>query len=60
MGCIKTITNGVESVEKGTPLCFVGIGVPLMYTSTFEVPLDQATFSSHHNLDLTFVYSENG
>ena len=60
MGHLKSVTTGAKSDQKGSRFCFIGIGVPLMFSSTFEVPLDQGTFSSHHSLDLSFMYCENG
>lgn len=41
--------------EEQVPLFMVAIGVPLMFSSTFEVPLDRATFTSRHNLDMNFL-----
>ena len=49
---IKVSESGEE--EK-VPLFMVAIGVPLMFTSTFEVPLDRATFKSRHSLDMNFL-----
>lgn len=59
MGRLKSVITGAQSDKEGSHCCFIGIGVPLMFNSTFEVPLDQATFSSHHSLDFSFQYSEN-
>ena len=41
--------------EEQVPMFLVGIGVPLMFSSTFEVPLDRATFTSRHSLDMNFL-----
>lgn len=63
MGCLKIAAGEDEDArdcKKSRPLVFVGIGVPLMFTPTFEVPLDRCTFSSHHALDLKFIYCEEG
>lgn len=49
---IRVSENGEE--EK-VPMFLVGIGVPLMFSSTFEVPLDRATFTSRHSLDMNFL-----
>ncbi|XP_028393358.1 hypoxia-inducible factor 1-alpha-like isoform X2 [Dendronephthya gigantea] len=61
MGCLKlwSPSNASDS-KKCQPFCFVGIGVPLMFSPTFEVPLDRCTFTSHHALDLKFLYCEEG
>ena len=62
MGCLKlwSPSNGSTSSKKFQPYCFVGIGVPLMFSPTFEVPLDRCTFTSHHALDMKFIYCEDG
>ena len=60
MGCMKAFANVGVGRESKPNLCFVGIGVPLMFTPTFEVPLDRCTFSSRHTLDLNFIYCEDG
>jgi len=41
--------------EEKVPMFMVAIGVPLMFSSTFEVPLDRATFTSRHSLDMNFL-----
>ena len=48
-----TVTESGE--EECVPLFMVAIGVPLMFSSTFEVPLDRATFTSRHSLDMNFL-----
>ena len=55
-GCMKMSVKVSESgEEEKVPLFMVAIGVPLMFTSTFEVPLDRATFTSRHSLDMKFL-----
>lgn len=55
-GCMKMTVRVSESgEEEQVPLFMVAIGVPLMFSSTFEVPLDRATFTSRHNLDMNFL-----
>lgn len=55
-GCMKMTLRVSESgEEEQVPLFMVAIGVPLMFSSTFEVPLDRATFTSRHNLDMNFL-----
>ena len=49
---IRVSENGEE---EQVPMFLVGIGVPLMFSSTFEVPLDRATFTSRHSLDMNFL-----
>ncbi|XP_046859556.1 hypoxia-inducible factor 1-alpha-like isoform X2 [Xenia sp. Carnegie-2017] len=61
MGCIKFwLPSTVNGSMKTKSSCFVGIGVPLMFSPTFEVPLDRCTFTSHHSLDLKFIFCEEG
>lgn len=61
MGCLKLWSPSTAgNNKKCQPFCFVGIGVPLMFSPTFEVPLDRCTFTSHHALDLKFIYCEDG
>ena len=55
-GCMKMSTKVSETgEEEQIPLFMVAVGVPLMFSSTFEVPLDRATFTSRHNLDMNFL-----
>lgn len=55
-GCMKMSVKVSDSgEEEKVPLFMVAIGVPLMFTSTFEVPLDRATFTSRHSLDMKFL-----
>ena len=55
-GCMKMSVRVSESgEEEKVPMFMVAIGVPLMFTSTFEVPLDRATFTSRHSLDMNFL-----
>lgn len=55
-GCMKTLVKTSDKGEKETvPLFMVAIAVPLMCSSTFEVPLDRATFTSRHSLDMNFL-----
>ena len=49
---VRVLENGEE---EQVPMFLVGIGVPLMFSSTFEVPLDRATFTSRHSLDMNFL-----
>ena len=49
---VRVSENGEE---EQVPMFLVGIGVPLMFSSTFEVPLDRATFTSRHSLDMNFL-----
>ncbi|XP_020896921.1 hypoxia-inducible factor 1-alpha [Exaiptasia diaphana] len=41
--------------EEKVPLFLVAIAVPLMFATTFEVPLDRSTFTSRHMLDMKFL-----
>ena len=50
-----TVRVSESGEEEQVPLFMVAIGVPLMFSSTFEVPLDRATFTSRHNLDMNFL-----
>ena len=55
-GCMKMQVRVSETgEEEQVPMFLVGIGVPLMFSSTFEVPLDRATFTSRHSLDMNFL-----
>lgn len=48
-----------EGDVSTAPVFFVAIGVPLMFSSTFEVPLDRRTFTSRHSLDMKFLYCDD-
>ena len=53
---MKTLVKKTnEGEEEKVPLFMVAIAVPLMFSSTFEVPLDRATFTSRHSLDMNFL-----
>lgn len=55
-GCMKMLVKVSDTgEEERVPLFMVAIGVPLMFSSTFEVPLDRATFTSRHSLDMNFL-----
>lgn len=55
-GSMKTLVKKTnEGEEEKVPLFMVAIAVPLMFSSTFEVPLDRATFTSRHSLDMNFL-----
>ena len=55
-GCMKmSIRVSETGEEEHVPMFMVAIGVPLMFSSTFEVPLDRATFTSRHSLDMNFL-----
>ncbi|EDO45858.1 predicted protein [Nematostella vectensis] len=54
----KTIINK-EGQEQKVPLFLVAIAVPLMFATTFEVPLDRGTFTSRHMLDMKFLQCDD-
>jgi len=45
--------------EEKVPLFLVAIAVPLMFATTFEVPLDRGTFTSRHMLDMKFMQCDD-
>ncbi|XP_031570758.1 endothelial PAS domain-containing protein 1-like [Actinia tenebrosa] len=46
---------GADGKKENVPLFLVAIAVPLMFATTFEVPLDRGTFTSRHMLDMKFL-----
>jgi hypothetical protein len=46
---------GADGKKEKVPLFLVAIAVPLMFATTFEVPLDRGTFTSRHMLDMKFL-----
>eukprot|EP00794_Sanderia_malayensis_P017655 gene17655-19410_t len=57
--CIGTVKQyktkfGVNGGESDT-MCFVAVGTPLLAAPTFDVPLDQKTFTSTHTLDFHLI-----